>query len=123
MYQLSSIKMGCFCWILRASSGWDEKSFASMNPGFAGLVIQVLRLFFGEKTAAEELFLKKSPVAREPFRGSDRITLSPTGPERRGQDGFERVGRLVANGLRGALGSRVRQGRPPARAPDNCRHG
>lgn len=70
----------------------------------------VFPCFFARIAADGRFFLKKPSAGGEPSRALRRITLSPTEPERRGQDGLGRVGRLVAIWLRGAWEGRPRQG-------------
>jgi hypothetical protein len=64
----------------------------AVKQGCAAGLCLFFRLIFSRKTFLGEVCLKKSPTGREPFRDFGRITLSPTGPERRGQDGLARVG-------------------------------
>lgn len=111
MYQVSIIKRRCFLWLSRAEGADFEKIPWPACEGPVDGFMSVFQAFFGLRRGQGREFPQEIVGGREPFREAGRITLSPTESERRGQDGFERVGWQMVIGLRGALVGRTRQGR------------
>jgi len=114
-YQVSSIKMGCFCWLFAESKGSGRERRPPANgPPHNGWSSDRPLGFVGVWSGLAR-FSQEIDCRTEPFAGLGRITDTFTAPERRGQEDAGRVNRIDGDVARGCrVVGRVRGVRPLA---------